>query len=388
MSEKHGHSSSRYDFCEAQTGKDACDRRIATLKGAISKFIKSQNDILNAQDIKLALDSNLSVNSGVRTYVCEVDSAFDFKDTFKFPSVTTYHSFVYSKTGNNLTFFRHYNIGNGETRSIESFIVKTQILRTVKDLFEKVRLKFKETDQENREPSIENKKIQRFKMIHCDKQGCSQIFFDERSLEKHINYHNSIRNIPQISKTLITYVTLINQVRANQIDSHKIFKLNNLNDIQSRIELKKGHALKKRKKSKLNPKNSMYLLEIFKKGIHTGQKASPEGVKNQMIELNDQFEIEERLSADEIKSFFSRMNAMFNTKKLDVFEKRLNNRFNEHAKKKVSNQTNESEEFNLDDDFLDGADQDIINHEQIELRRSKRKQVIRIIQEIEDEEED
>ena len=385
MCEKHFHKSCRYDFCEAQTGKDACDRKIATLKGAISKFLKSQEDILTAHDIKKALDLNLSVNSGVRTYVCGVESSFDFKDTFKFPNVTNFHSFVYSKTGNDLTYFRHYNIGNGITKSVESFIVKSQTLQSVKQSFEKFHLNFMETDQENRKPSIQNKKAQKFQMIHCDKQGCGQIFFDERSFEKHTNYHNSTQNIPQISKTLITYVSLINQVRSNQIESNKTFKLINLNEIQSRNELKKGHALKKRKKSKLNPKNSMYLLEIFKKGINNSQKASPEGVKNEMIQLDDQFEIEERLSADEIKSFFSRMNAMFNTKKLDGFEKRLKVRFSEYTKRKMSDQTNQSDEYNLDDDFLDGADQDIIEHEQIELRRSQRKKYIQIIEEIEED---
>jgi hypothetical protein len=35
----------------------------------------------------------------------------------------------------------------------------------------------------------------------------------------------------------------------------------------------------------------MYLLEIFKKGINNSQKASPEGVKNEMIELDNKFEI-------------------------------------------------------------------------------------------------
>jgi NADH:ubiquinone oxidoreductase subunit F (NADH-binding) len=52
---------------------------------AISNFLKSQEDILTAHAIKKALDLNLSINSGVRTYVCGVESSFDFKDTFKFP---------------------------------------------------------------------------------------------------------------------------------------------------------------------------------------------------------------------------------------------------------------------------------------------------------------
>jgi hypothetical protein len=79
------------------------------------------------------------------------------------------------------------------------------------------------------------------------------------------------------------------------------------------------------------------------------------------------------------------MNAMFNTKKLDGFEKRLKVRLSEYTKRKMSDQTNQSDELNLDDDFLDGAAPDIIEHEQIELRRSKRKKYIQVIHEIEEE---
>jgi hypothetical protein len=56
----------------------------------------------------------------------------------------------------------------------------------------------------------------------------------------------------------------------------------NLNEIQSRNELKKGHALKKRKKSKLNPKNSMYLLEIFKKRRFTSEKFAIEATTKRL----------------------------------------------------------------------------------------------------------
>ncbi len=38
----------------------------------------------------------------------------------------------------------------------------------------------------------------------------------------------------------------------------------------------------------------------------------------------------------------------------------------------MSDQTNHSDEYNLVDEFLNVADQDIIVHEQIEVRRSKR----------------
>ena len=44
------------DFNEAQKGKDQCDRDGAVAKRCIRSFMNSRHDVLNAKDVKLALD--------------------------------------------------------------------------------------------------------------------------------------------------------------------------------------------------------------------------------------------------------------------------------------------------------------------------------------------
>jgi hypothetical protein len=333
LCDKHNHKYCSYDFCEAQTGKDICDRKISTLRTAINQYLNNGKDILFASDIKSAIDNNKFLENGVRAYVCETNDSLDFKNMFKFPNVTNYHSFEF-KDPNNMTFYRHYKIGKGETKKVEDFLEKGFNMYSVVNSLKGANLSIIEDDQFNKEASLEKKKKPSFETFTCSIVGCCQIFFDEIKLEKHLDDHNSIRNLPQLKKILIKYVTIINGVRSKNFDSNASFKIDNLSNILKRMPLGKGFALKKRNQSKLNPENSLYLLDIFKAGINKKQKASPEGVKDEMILLVDRFDIEERLSADEIKSFFSRMNTLFNTHKLEEFEKRLRNRLKEYVKNK------------------------------------------------------
>ncbi|KAK3736988.1 hypothetical protein QZH41_015633, partial [Actinostola sp. cb2023] len=47
----------RYDFSDPQAGKDICDRRIATVKSHMRRYINEGNDILSAEDMKMAIES-------------------------------------------------------------------------------------------------------------------------------------------------------------------------------------------------------------------------------------------------------------------------------------------------------------------------------------------
>ncbi|CAH3190262.1 unnamed protein product [Porites lobata] len=62
----------RYDFSEAQAGKDVCDRRAAALKSHIRRYINEGNDVKTASDMKAAIDSHGGVK-GRYSVVCKVD---------------------------------------------------------------------------------------------------------------------------------------------------------------------------------------------------------------------------------------------------------------------------------------------------------------------------
>ena len=45
FAEKHHVTVARYDFCEPQTGKDICDRKISPIKRAIMQYINQRNQL-------------------------------------------------------------------------------------------------------------------------------------------------------------------------------------------------------------------------------------------------------------------------------------------------------------------------------------------------------
>ena len=57
LGKRTGITISRYDFSDPQAGKDVCDRRIATVKSHMRRFINEGNDIKSASDMKSAIDS-------------------------------------------------------------------------------------------------------------------------------------------------------------------------------------------------------------------------------------------------------------------------------------------------------------------------------------------
>ena len=57
LGERAGIKIVRYDFSDPQAGKDVCDRRIATVKSHMRRYINEGRDIKTASDMKAAIDS-------------------------------------------------------------------------------------------------------------------------------------------------------------------------------------------------------------------------------------------------------------------------------------------------------------------------------------------
>ena len=54
LGERAGIKRVRYDFSDPQAGTDACDRRIATVKSHMRRYINGVHDIKKASDVKAA----------------------------------------------------------------------------------------------------------------------------------------------------------------------------------------------------------------------------------------------------------------------------------------------------------------------------------------------
>ena len=101
----------RYDFSDAQSGKDMCDRRIASAKSHIRRYLNEGNDINTASDMKKALDSYGGVK-GCRASVVSVDTTKQQISTHKWTGITSFNNFEFTKTG--VRVWKAYNIGKGQ----------------------------------------------------------------------------------------------------------------------------------------------------------------------------------------------------------------------------------------------------------------------------------
>ena len=109
LARKHKHALMRYDFCEPQTGKDICDRKISPIKRAIIEFVNNNNNVVNPSGMKKAIES--AHLNGLICLVCEMNETLDFNDDFVFKKITKFYSFEYIEE--KIKSFNFFNVGNG-----------------------------------------------------------------------------------------------------------------------------------------------------------------------------------------------------------------------------------------------------------------------------------
>ena len=103
----------RVDFSDPQGGKGPCDRKAATVKAHVRRYINEGHDVLNATDLKNAMLSN----GGIRDVrVVLVDASSSERPVTQVPmkwvGISSLNNFLYSD--NTITVWRAYNIGSGK----------------------------------------------------------------------------------------------------------------------------------------------------------------------------------------------------------------------------------------------------------------------------------
>ena len=101
----------RYDFSEAQAGKDICDRRVAALKSHINEG----NGVKTANDMKAAIDSHGGIR-GCYSAVCKVDEKSQNMTKHSVSGIQSLNNFLYTKTGAIIA-WQAYNVGPGKVFS-------------------------------------------------------------------------------------------------------------------------------------------------------------------------------------------------------------------------------------------------------------------------------
>ena len=98
MGERHGVEFKRYDFSDPQSGKDVCDRRIASMKTHMRRWVNEGHDITTAEEMKIALESHEGVR-GCRFAVVEIDKSTQNSQLKKIPGISFLNSFMFFDDG-------------------------------------------------------------------------------------------------------------------------------------------------------------------------------------------------------------------------------------------------------------------------------------------------
>ena len=112
MKKKTGINVSRVDFSDPQGGKGPCDRKAATIKAHVRRYVDEGHDVVTANDLKDAILSNNGVR-GVRVALvnCRREVATS-APTMKWEGVSSLNNFSYEDES--VTAWRAYNIGGGK----------------------------------------------------------------------------------------------------------------------------------------------------------------------------------------------------------------------------------------------------------------------------------
>ena len=111
LGERAGIRIVRYDFSDPQAGKDVCDRRIATVKSHMRRYINERHDIKSASDMKAAIDSYGGVK-GCQAAVVKVQESSQTMKKHTMSGIQSLNNFSFESGG--LRVWRAYDVGPGK----------------------------------------------------------------------------------------------------------------------------------------------------------------------------------------------------------------------------------------------------------------------------------
>ena len=121
----------RYDFSDPQSGKDVCDRRIASMKTHVRRWVNGGHDIATAEEMKIALESHEGVR-GCRFAVVEIHKSSQNSQVKKIPGISFLSYFMFFDDG--IRAWKAYQIGEGQFYPYFSLTTNAQGATAIKVL--------------------------------------------------------------------------------------------------------------------------------------------------------------------------------------------------------------------------------------------------------------
>jgi len=133
MKANTGINVARVDFSDPQGGKGACDRKAATIKAHVRRYVNEGHNVTNAQEFKTAILSNGGV-TGVRVTVVDAAVAACELPQVKLDGVSILNNFKF--LGETVKVWRAFDVGKGRKISISKLQGKGENLKNrVNNLF-------------------------------------------------------------------------------------------------------------------------------------------------------------------------------------------------------------------------------------------------------------
>ena len=123
MGDRHGVVFSRYDFSDPQSGKDVCDRKIASMKTHIRHWVNEVHDVTTAGEMKITLESHGGVR-GCRFTLVEINKENLNAEVSKIPGISFLNNFQLNENG--VRAWKAYQVGKGKYYPYSSVITKAQ----------------------------------------------------------------------------------------------------------------------------------------------------------------------------------------------------------------------------------------------------------------------
>ena len=338
LGERSGVRVARYDFSEPQAGKDICDRRIASIKSHIRRFVNEGNDVETAASMKAAIESHGGVK-GCYASVCKVQTTLQTMHKHTMTGVQSLNNFSYE--GGGLRAWRAYNIGSGKFFTL-AMLAQLGTPQGATNLA--IVLPFGRPNEEvgtltamrpvqpspvqpsppRPDPAAhcEEEEDEDRVPFACPEEGCIKVYQTFAALQRHLD----------VGKHLIRLEreTQYDQVKRKWAETCQSLAGGYLQSVPSTSaaatveqphsqnvpSTEEGWALKKVR----NPVNFSenvrnYLREVFLLGEETGHKASPGDVAMRMKGLRDssgkkRFQKKEWLTSLQISRYFSRLSTL------------------------------------------------------------------------------
>ena len=346
LGKRAGISIARYDFSDPQAGKDVCDRRIATVKSHMRRYINEGHDIKSADDMKAAIESY----GGVKGCQAAVVKAHESSQTMKKHTLTgiqALNNFRFESGG--LRVWKAYDVGPGKyfppdqlTRFgtpqggptnlgvLQPFGLPGEEAGSLRSMSREV-VPIQPQPGTSWQPETPERPDDTRVCFSCPEAGCTKTYQSFASLQNHMDVGKHLVRLERETdydtiKTKWAQACLAVSGSYLQREVPALSTDQEVAPIGNEHQLARGWALKtSRKATRFSEKVKAHLKRTFMEGEETGRKATAADVSSKMRTARDEsghklFNRAEWLSADQISRYFSRLSALYRSGRLAVDE--------------------------------------------------------------------